>query len=50
MNILYYFGMGFGLMLVGFVMAGFWRGLSLKTTDPETRAPDRMTWLSGRWT
>jgi hypothetical protein len=44
MQILYYVGMGLGLVLVGFVMAGFWRGLSLKATDPETRAPDRVTW------
>lgn len=49
MDVLYYFGMGLGLILVGFVMAGFWRGLALKPTDPATRVSDPPTWLFRRW-
>ena len=47
MDVLYYIGVGLGFVMIGFVMAGFWRGLSLKATDPRTRVPEHETWRVG---
>lgn len=47
MDVLHWIGMAPGFVFIGFIPAGFWRGLSLKPTDPETRAPERPTWLIG---
>jgi hypothetical protein len=49
MNVLHWIGIGLGLLFFGFLLLGFWRGLSLKPTDPGTRAPERPTWLVGRY-
>jgi hypothetical protein len=37
-------GLALTLLIVGWAFAGFWRGLSLKPTDPETRPTAWDTW------
>ncbi len=46
---LHWIGVALGFILIGFAVVGVWRGLSLKPTDPATRAPDRMSWFVRRW-
>ncbi len=48
MNALHWIGVALGFLLISFAVTGFWRGLSLKPTDPDTRAPQRSIWLIGR--
>jgi hypothetical protein len=49
MDVLHWVGVGLGFLVIGFALVGFWRGLSLKPTDPASRAPERPTWLIGRF-
>jgi hypothetical protein len=43
-DILHWSGVALGLVVVAFLLVGYWRGLSLKPTDPESRPPGK-----GRW-
>jgi tellurite resistance protein TehA-like permease len=44
-DILYWIGIGFGFLFMSWFLIGFWRGLSLRHTDPASRAPERwMGW------
>jgi hypothetical protein len=44
MTLLQALGLIVGVFVLAWGVVGFWRGLSLKPTDPETRAPGK-----GRW-
>jgi len=46
-NMLHWIGVALALAVVAFALVGFWRGLALPPTDPDTRAPER--WWSWRW-
>ena len=49
MNALHWIGGALGFLVIGFAVAGFWRGLSMKPTDPATRAPQLPNWLIDSW-
>jgi hypothetical protein len=39
-DITHWIAMGLGVLLFAWMLIGFWRGLSLKPTDPASRPPD----------
>jgi hypothetical protein len=41
-TILHWVGLVLALLVVAFAILGFWRGLSLRPTEPGSRAPDRL--------
>jgi hypothetical protein len=45
MDVLQAMGVGLGGLFIIFMMIGFWRGLSLKPTDPASRPSETWTRL-----
>jgi hypothetical protein len=43
-TILHWVGRVLGLLLVAVAILGFWRGLSLRPSEPGSRAPERLWW------
>jgi uncharacterized membrane protein len=48
-TILHWVGLVLALLVVAFAILGFWRGLSLRPTEPGSRAPDRLGGWWWRW-